>query len=184
MDMSSRVSKAGSTVKSTGRNLGSGIASAGKRVTDSARSAGQSVTDNARKAGSKLGSTTRKAKDTARSKVAQSPILSPDPATNIAIADILVRAGGRLLRHTVERTLLSSVYDKEKARNLISGRSMKKTLINTAIARVATKSVPGALIVGGGYLVKALLDRQKGKRAARLEGQAEVDRQAAEGAKD
>ena len=55
---------------------------------------------------------------------------------------------------------------------------MAQTLIGTAIARVATRSVPGALLIGGGLLAKALYDRRKGAPVAKAEGEAEVADQA------
>jgi hypothetical protein len=43
---------------------------------------------------------------------------------------------------------------------------------------VATRSVPGAILVGGGLLAKALYDRRKDAQAARTEGEAKVAEQA------
>ena len=106
---------------------------------------------------------------------------SPNPMTNLVIADIALRGGGRLLRHTVERVLLGAKYSPEKAKDIVKGRSMGQTLLGTAIARVATRSVPGALLVGGGLLAKTLFDRRKGGRRARAEGNADVDEQAKRG---
>jgi hypothetical protein len=100
---------------------------------------------------------------------------SPNPMTNIIIADIALRGGGRLLRNAVEKGLLGVKYPQDKARKLVGGRSMTNTLIATAVARVATRSVPGALLIGGGLLAKTLYDRRKGA-AAKEEGQAQVER--------
>ena len=105
---------------------------------------------------------------------------SPSPATNLLIADLALRGGGQLLRHAVERGLLGKSYSPEKAKNLIKGRSMGQTLIGTAIARIATRSVPGALIVGGGLLAKTLYDRKQGKEAAEA-GEKTVEKQAKRG---
>jgi len=91
---------------------------------------------------------------------------SPNPATNLLIADLALRGGGQLLRHAVERGLLGKSYSPDKAKNLIKGRSMGQTLVGTAIARIATRSVPGALLVGGGLLAKTLYDRKHGKDSA------------------
>lgn len=103
---------------------------------------------------------------------------SPNPMTNLVIADIALRGGGRLLRHTVERVLLGAKYSPEKAKDIVKGRSMTQTLVGTAIARVATRSVPGALIVGGGLIAKTLFDRRKGARKAKAKGDAQVAKQA------
>jgi hypothetical protein len=100
---------------------------------------------------------------------------SPNPMTNIIITDIVLRGGGRLLRNTVEKGLLGVKYAPEKASSLVKGRGMASTLIATAVARIATRSVPGALLVGGGLLAKTLYDRRKG-HAAREEGKAQVEK--------
>jgi len=106
---------------------------------------------------------------------------SPNPKTNLILADIAMRGGGRLLRHAVERGLLGARYSPEKARNIIDGRSMTQTLVGTALARMATRSVPGALIVGGGLLAKTLFDRRKSKSVAKAKGEASIDEQAEQG---
>ena len=112
----------------------------------------------------------------------KTPSPSPNPMTNLVLADFALRGGGQLLRHAVERTLLGAKYSKEDARNLVKGRSMTQTLVGTALARIATRSVPGALLVGGGLLAKTLYDRRKGKAAARSEGIRAVAEQAEKGA--
>ena len=58
---------------------------------------------------------------------------------------------------------------------------MVQTLVGTALARIATRSVPGAILVGGGMLAKALYDRRQGTRA-KAEGKAQVNAQADKGA--
>jgi hypothetical protein len=98
--------------------------------------------------------------------------------TNLVIADIAMRGGGRLLRHAIEKTLLGAKYTPDKARDIVKGRSMTQTLLGTAIARMATRSVPGAIIVGGGLIAKTLYDRSKDRRAARAEGEIDIDEQA------
>ena len=85
------------------------------------------------------------------------------------------------MRRTVEHALLQTRYDKNKAKNIIKGRSLTQTLVATAIARMATRSVPGAIIVGGGTLAKMLYDRSHARRAER-KGVDAVAEQAAAGA--
>lgn len=108
--------------------------------------------------------------------------LSPNPMTNLVITDIAIRIGGAMIRHAVERTMLGSQYTPEKARGIVKGRSMAQTLMGTALARMATRSAPGAMIVGGGLVAKSLYDRAKGRRAAAAEGERAVTRQALRGA--
>ncbi len=107
---------------------------------------------------------------------------SPNPMTNLILTDLLLRGGGRIMRHAIEAALLSTKYDKAKARKIVKGRTIGQTLITTAAARIATRSVPGAIIVGGASIAKLLYDRRRGKLKSRIEGQQEVAEQAAKGA--
>lgn len=134
---------------------------------------GDAVKSTARKAGSVTQTAADKVED--RIKHASGP--SPNPMTNLVIADLALRGGGRLLRHLVERTLLGVKYPPDKARNLVKGRSMTQSLLGAALARVATRSVPGALLVGGGLIAKTLYDRSRSRRA-RAEGEEAVNEQA------
>ena len=131
-------------------------------------------------AASKVKSAAAKAKSVAAE--AEGP--SPNPMTNLLIADLALRGGGQLLRHAVERTLLGAKYSPTKARNIVAGRTMFQTLLGTAVARIAMRSVPGAILVGGGLLAKTLFDRRADKRSARAEGQRAIAAQAERGAQD
>lgn len=126
----------------------------------------------ARSPSTKIKAAASMAKDT----VAKAEGPSPNPMTNLILTDIALRGGGQLLRHAVERTLLSTQYDPAKAKKIVAGRTMVDTLISTALARVAMRSVPGAILVGGGLLAKTLFDRRRGKHAARLEGQKAIQK--------
>lgn len=108
--------------------------------------------------------------------------ISPNPKTNFILADIALRGGGMLLRRSVERGLLGIRYSPGKAKQIVKGRGISQTLVGTALARVATRSVPGALIVGGGLLAKALYDRRQGRKAA-LKGEAGIQEMADKGSK-
>jgi hypothetical protein len=107
--------------------------------------------------------------------------LSPNPMTNMLIAEIALRGGGRLLRHVVERGMLQTKYPPETAKNLVRGRGMVRVLLGATAARVATGSVPGAILIGGGLLAKVLYERGKGTKAAK-KGEREIARRAAKGA--
>ena len=102
---------------------------------------------------------------------------SPNPMTNLVLTDLLLRGGGQILRHAVEGALLTSKFDKKKAKKIITGRSMTQTLVSTAIARIATRSVPGMILVGGGAIAKLLYDRNQDKRTARRAGQKAIAEQ-------
>ena len=68
---------------------------------------------------SKVTKAAPKAVAAAKETAARAPGLSPNPMTNLLIADIALRGGGRLLRHAVETTLLGTKYPTEKARNIV-----------------------------------------------------------------
>lgn len=89
------------------------------------------------------------------------------PATNLLIADIAMRSGTTLMRYFVERSLLKGRYGAENAKQIVEGRSLKHTLASVIVAKIATRSVPGALVIGGGLLAKGLLDRGGKRRKAR-----------------
>jgi hypothetical protein len=129
----------------------------------------------------KLKSTAGKVGSTVGKVAGKMPGVSTNPMTNLVIADIAMRGGGRFLRHAIETVVLGAKYDKAKAKDIVKGRSMAQTLLGTAVARVATRSVPGAILVGGGLLAKTLWDRAHATRAEVAVGEAEVNEQAAEG---
>jgi hypothetical protein len=112
--------------------------------------------------------------DAAESGLDKLPAPSPNPMTNLLIADLAMRGGERLVRLAVERAMLGMKYSDEKASKLVKGRSLVQTLVGTTAMRIATKSVPGALLVGGGLLAKTLYDRRKSAAAARADGEAET----------
>ncbi|MCW1401167.1 hypothetical protein OKA06_02030 [Novosphingobium sp. MW5] len=112
--------------------------------------------------------------------VAEQGGLSPNPMTNLLITDLLLRGGGRLLKNVVERTVLGASFTPAKAKKIVKGRSMTQTLVGTALARVATRSVPGAIVVGGGVLAKALYERRR-KGASAKKGEEQASEQAEKG---
>ena len=114
-----------------------------------------------------------------RSGIEKVPGPSPNPATNVLIAEILVRSAGRLARRTMEKGLLKARFEREQAVAIIEGRGLAHTLVSTTVARVATRSVPGALLVGGGLLAKTLFDRSVSRRKARRRGRKALAEQAA-----
>lgn len=95
---------------------------------------------------------------------------SNNPATNLIIHDIAMRAGGRLLRHTVEKTLLRGRYGGAGAKAIVENRGLAQTFISGMLARYATRSLPGAMLVGGGLVAKTLFDRGKTRRSAKRSG--------------
>lgn len=105
---------------------------------------------------------------------------SPNSLTNLVLATVALRGGGMLARRGIERALLGRRYSPEKAKNIVKSRTMTQALLGTAAARVATTSVPGAILVGGGLLAKVLYDRHKGK-AAEIKGEKDIQELAEKG---
>lgn len=129
----------------------------------------------------RLGRMARKPVAVAKDSSAESTApISPNPMTTVLLADIALRAGGALLRRGVETGILGQKFGQKKAGDIVKGRSLTQTLVGTALARVATRSVPGAIVVGGGLLAKTLYDRRHaGPQKAK--GEAQVDAQADKG---
>lgn len=116
----------------------------------------------------------------ARKAASKVPAPSSNPMTNLILADIALRAGGALLRRGVEKGLVGTALGNKKAGRIIKGRTMVQTLVGTALARVATRSVPGAIVVGGALVAKSLYDRKRQRKAAGAEA---VEEQAERGDK-
>lgn len=94
---------------------------------------------------------------------------SPNPKTNLLVADVALRGGAALVRHAIERGLLGQAYGPDKARKMMKRRSIGESLASAAVARLALRSVPGAILVGGGLLAKTLFERRKENRRKQLE---------------
>ncbi len=105
---------------------------------------------------------------------------STNPATNLIVQDLILRAAGRLTRTSLEKGLLRRRYGGEHAKKIIENRSLVQTLIAYGATKYATRSIPGALLVGTAVLGKTIFDRSLSKARSRRKG----DRQLAEQAKE
>ena len=112
----------------------------------------------------------RRALRKARGKLKQVPGPSPNPATNLLIADIGMRGASLLFRRGMEKGLLRARFDADQARKIVEGRTLGATLLSAAVSRVATRSVPGFLLVSGGLLAKTVFDRTVNRHKADREG--------------
>lgn len=101
-----------------------------------------------------------------------------NPATNFMFADVAIRAGGYLVRRGIEKSFLANRYGKETAKQIVVNKTLGQSLVSLALAQIATRNVPGAVLVGGGALAKTLLARRKSRLAAKLEGDAKLIDQA------
>lgn len=109
-------------------------------------------------------------------KPAEPRLPSPDPVTNLVIADIVLRGAGSLLRQRLEKGLLTGQIESEKAKRLVEGRGMVSTLALWGASRLATRSPAGLAVVAGGLAAKVLYDRGKrleAKRRARKQADSE-----------
>ncbi|TIX49770.1 hypothetical protein [Alteraurantiacibacter aquimixticola] len=97
-----------------------------------------------------------------------------NPAANLLMADIVMRTGSYLLRNFVERSFLKGRYGKQTARQMVKNRPVTLTLASIAVAKIATRSVPGALVVSTGLIAKALYDRGRSRHTAESQGDAEL----------
>ena len=134
---------------------------------------------------SQVPETERKTPGKAKRKVPASELQGPSPnsATNLAIADIALRGGTALARQAIERALLGRRYAPSKASKILKGRTMSESLLHSALAKVALRSVPGAIVVGGALVAKTLYDRTKA-REARRKGEAALENMARDGEED
>ena len=101
---------------------------------------------------------------------------SENPATNLLLADIALRTGSYLAWRFIQRGILKNRYTAEEAKQIVNNRSLKTKAAAFAVSKVASKSTPGAMLVGSGLLVKTLFDRSQKRRKAKRQGARELER--------
>jgi hypothetical protein len=126
----------------------------------------------------KLKSTARKAAAKTKGTLAKVPGPSSNPATNLLIMDVAMRGLSMLVGRGIEKALLSTRYNRDKAADIVKGRPLIQSMAATGAARMATRSVPGFLLVTGGLLAKSLLDRSMGRRESVRRGEQQFAAQA------
>jgi hypothetical protein len=90
---------------------------------------------------------------------------SPDPATNLLIADIVLRSASKLFQKRVEQQVArKSTGDEDQAKQLLDGRGIIRTLTLYGASKIATRSPAGLGVVAGGLALKTLYDRGKARR--------------------
>jgi len=122
------------------------------------------------------GKAAAKTKDT----LAKVPGPSTNPATNLLIADIAMRGATMVAGRVLEKAMLRLRYYPRKASDIVEGRSMLQSMAATGAARVATRSLPGFLLVSGGLLAKAAFDRSFSRRESLRRGERQLAEQAAQ----
>lgn len=99
---------------------------------------------------------------------------SPNAATNLLFANVILRGVGIVSRRIVERAMLGAKYDREKAREIVEGKTLGYNLASYAVARLATRSLPGLAAAGALVLGKALFDRAAARSDAEAKGHAKL----------
>lgn len=95
---------------------------------------------------------------------------SPDAATNLLIADIIVRGASRLFRESVKKRVAdASPENREGAQDLLDGKAVIKSLALYSASKLATKSPVGLGLVAGGLALKTLYDRGKAVQKRRAQ---------------
>lgn len=89
------------------------------------------------------------------------PLPSPVAATNLVIADIVLRAAGGLLRDRLEKGLLVKSHGQDKADKLVDKRGLASSLALYGASRLARRSPLGLAVVAGGLAAKVFYDRGK-----------------------
>jgi hypothetical protein len=119
-----------------------------------------------------------KAAEGTRRTLAKIPGPSTNPATNLIILDVAIRGAALAAGRGMERALLRTRYQREKAHAIVKGRSVVSSMAATGAARVASRSVPGFLLVTGGLLAKAVFDRSFGRYRSIRKGERQLADQA------
>ncbi len=92
---------------------------------------------------------------------------SPNASTNLAIADVVLRAAGGMLRDRMEKGLLTPHYGDRKARRLVDKRGFAASAVLWGASRLARRSPIGFAFVVGGLAAKIFYDRGKGLESGR-----------------
>ncbi|MXO73092.1 hypothetical protein [Alteraurantiacibacter buctensis] len=87
------------------------------------------------------------------------------PLLRILTTDLALRAGSYALRRAVDQGM---VRGKAAAAVPDHKPSVGTRVLTAAASTIATRSVPGALLVGSGILVHTLYQRGKARRAEKL----------------
>jgi hypothetical protein len=100
------------------------------------------------------------------------------PVTRAILAGVAMRTGSSLLKRSVDRGILGAAPEALKVAAKAAGakaaqtaakaakpkRSLGARLLTAAATRIATRSVPGAIIVGGALLAKSLHNHRKNRQ--------------------
>lgn len=91
---------------------------------------------------------------------------SPNPTTNRLIADVVLRGASVLFNRGLEEQLRKAHVNPAAVKRALGGKTMGKSLATYAATKLATRSIPGLLVVGGGLMAKTIYDRRAARRKA------------------
>ena len=93
---------------------------------------------------------------------------SPNPATNLLIAEVVLRGASTLFRKRVEKKVAKASYEDEaEAERLLDGKTVITTLGLYSASKLATRSPLGLGVVASGLVLKTLYDRGKARQQRR-----------------
>jgi hypothetical protein len=92
---------------------------------------------------------------------------SPDPNTNLMIADIVLRGSSLFLRRKLKDRMLLEEYQPDEVAKFKDGKGLIRTVGLLGASRLATGSLPGLAAVAGGLVAKTLYDRGKARQMRR-----------------
>ena len=95
---------------------------------------------------------------------------SPNPITNMVIADIVLRGASLIVRKQVEKGLLTSQIAADQATKLVDKRGPVAKIALWGASRLATRSPLGLAVIVGGLAAKVIYDRGKGLEYQRRSG--------------
>ena len=104
------------------------------------------------------------------------PVPSTNPATNLVIADVVLRGISLLLRKNIEKKVAKASYgDESRAHDLVKGRTIGTSLALYGASRLATRSPLGLGVVTGALIAKTLYDRGKTRQRQRRNAGTDIE---------
>jgi len=97
--------------------------------------------------------------------------LRANPIVRLLLADVVVRNAARLLRNPAAQRFIAGKLGMAKSDVPAPNPGLPQRLAAMAVMRLATRSLPGAALVGAGWLTHNLYKRGKARRLARHQAQ-------------
>ena len=70
-------------------------------------------------------------------KTEQMPGPTENPATNLMMVDVAIRAGSYIARRSIEKGMLRGRYGKDTAREIVQNKTLGQTLVSFGLAKLA-----------------------------------------------